>query len=165
MPTRPVIAAERLQTSQRGRLRSRFTNLPPRRSRETLRCQLLLRTGGGLKRKSNLVAARATKQNCRPESVGPAYSAEQDPRPDLPGGMVESTWSLPWSSAITEEPPVLEMRSECERCGQALTPDGPAAICSYECTFCHSCREDLDDRCPNCSGLLVARPPRAAAIA
>jgi hypothetical protein len=31
---------------------------------------------------------------------------------------------------------MLEMRAQCERCSQVLTVDGPAAICSYECTFC-----------------------------
>lgn len=43
----------------------------------------------------------------------------------------------------------LEMRSICERCGVALAADGPAFICSYECTFC-----------ANCGGELVAQPRR-----
>ncbi len=55
----------------------------------------------------------------------------------------------------------LEMRTECERCGVPLTPNGPAAICSYECTFCSVCAEDLSHICPNCGGELVARPKRA----
>jgi len=54
----------------------------------------------------------------------------------------------------------LEMRTECERCGTALSDDGPACICSYECTFCMSCASDMDDICPNCGGELVARPRR-----
>jgi hypothetical protein len=56
----------------------------------------------------------------------------------------------------------LEMRVECERCGAALEPDGPARICSHECTFCAVCAEAMDDVCPNCSGELVPRPRRVA---
>jgi len=54
----------------------------------------------------------------------------------------------------------LEMRAECERCGATLADDGPAAICSYECTFCASCAADMDHVCSNCGGELVARPRR-----
>jgi uncharacterized protein len=56
----------------------------------------------------------------------------------------------------------LEMRGECERCGAAVTPDGEAVICSYECTFCRSCGEGMAFVCPNCGGELVARPKRVA---
>ena len=59
---------------------------------------------------------------------------------------------------------MLEMRTVCERCGAALTPDGPATICSYECTFCRNCADAMDGRCPNCSGELVTRPRRAGPI-
>ena len=56
----------------------------------------------------------------------------------------------------------LEMRGVCERCGTALEPNGPATICSYECTFCRDCVETrLHGSCPNCGGQLVARPTRA----
>ena len=55
----------------------------------------------------------------------------------------------------------LEMRGVCERCGTALEPNGPAAICSYECTFCAECAEAMDEVCPNCAGELVPRPRRA----
>jgi uncharacterized protein len=54
----------------------------------------------------------------------------------------------------------LELRTECERCGVTLAQDGEARICSYECTFCVSCAEELQGVCPNCSGELVARPKR-----
>jgi hypothetical protein len=54
------------------------------------------------------------------------------------------------------------MRELCERCGTALASDGPAAICSYECTFCVGCAETMEDLCPNCGGELVARPRRKA---
>jgi uncharacterized protein len=54
----------------------------------------------------------------------------------------------------------LEMRTGCERCGAALADDGPAFICSYECTFCASCADGMEHSCPNCAGELVARPRR-----
>ena len=59
----------------------------------------------------------------------------------------------------------LEMRAECERCGTPLASDGPARICSYECTFCVECADQLEARCPNFGGELVARPRREGAAA
>jgi hypothetical protein len=58
---------------------------------------------------------------------------------------------------------MLEMRENCERCGEALSPDGTAMICSFECTFCATCAEALEHTCPNCRGELVARPRRTLA--
>jgi hypothetical protein len=57
----------------------------------------------------------------------------------------------------------LEMRDRCERCGAALAADGDALICSYECTFCRSCADEMSQVCPNCGGELVARPKRVEA--
>ncbi|MBB4986171.1 MULTISPECIES: DUF1272 domain-containing protein [Streptomyces] len=55
----------------------------------------------------------------------------------------------------------LEMRERCERCEvEALVPDGPARICSFECSFCVPCADAMDGVCPNCGGELVARPRR-----
>jgi hypothetical protein len=56
----------------------------------------------------------------------------------------------------------LEMRPDCERCGLDLPAEAAGAfICSFECTFCAECADDLDDRCPNCGGDLTDRPTRA----
>lgn len=59
---------------------------------------------------------------------------------------------------------MLELRPTCENCNTALPPDAPdARICSYECTFCASCVENvLDNVCPNCGGGFVPRPIRPA---
>jgi hypothetical protein len=57
----------------------------------------------------------------------------------------------------------LEMRSVCERCDAPLAADGEARICSFECTFCTTCADEMEGVCPNCGGELVARPRRVAA--
>ena len=57
----------------------------------------------------------------------------------------------------------LEMRERCESCSRGLEPEGPAFICSYECTFCPACAEAMAAVCPNCRGELVARPRRQPA--
>ncbi|MFN2101084.1 DUF1272 domain-containing protein [Altererythrobacter sp. MF3-039] len=57
---------------------------------------------------------------------------------------------------------MLEMRPDCERCGADLPAERAGAfICSFECTFCAPCAEELDDTCPNCGGELMDRPTRA----
>ena len=56
---------------------------------------------------------------------------------------------------------MLEMRPDCERCGTDLAADQHGAfICSFECTFCAECADEMDERCPNCGGELMDRPPR-----
>jgi hypothetical protein len=56
---------------------------------------------------------------------------------------------------------MLEMRTTCERCEAALDASADSArICSYECTFCAACADEMSGVCPNCSGELVARPRR-----
>jgi hypothetical protein len=57
---------------------------------------------------------------------------------------------------------MLELRPTCEHCNRLLAPDSLAArICSYECTFCVVCVEQvLGNVCPNCGGGFVPRPIR-----
>jgi len=57
---------------------------------------------------------------------------------------------------------MLELRPTCEHCNKALPPDSlEARICSYECTFCAECVENvLLNVCPNCGGGFVPRPVR-----
>jgi hypothetical protein len=57
---------------------------------------------------------------------------------------------------------MLELRPNCEYCDKDLPPDATdARICSYECTFCADCVEQiLGNVCPNCGGGFVPRPIR-----
>jgi hypothetical protein len=56
---------------------------------------------------------------------------------------------------------MLELRPTCEHCDKPLPPASTdARICSYECTFCVPCTDELEGICPNCGGELVARPRR-----
>ena len=59
---------------------------------------------------------------------------------------------------------MLEIRPTCENCGVQLPPNSlEAMICSFECTFCRTCVEQLlDNVCPNCGGGFSPRPIRPA---
>ncbi|WP_141271146.1 DUF1272 domain-containing protein [Vibrio comitans] len=59
---------------------------------------------------------------------------------------------------------MLEIRPNCECCDTNLPVDSKhAMICSYECTFCKRCVEDvLFNVCPNCGGGFCSRPIRPA---
>lgn len=58
----------------------------------------------------------------------------------------------------------LELRPTCEHCNRPLPPASTdARICSYECTFCATCVEEvLGNVCPNCGGGFTPRPVRPA---
>lgn len=55
----------------------------------------------------------------------------------------------------------LQMKTQYERCQATFPREGPAFICTYECSFCARCTAELAHICPNCGGELVARlrPP------
>jgi uncharacterized protein len=57
---------------------------------------------------------------------------------------------------------MLELRPNCECCNRDLPPEATdARICSYECTFCSTCADNvLAGFCPNCGGNLTSRPIR-----
>jgi hypothetical protein len=65
---------------------------------------------------------------------------------------------------VQEETNMLELRPTCEHCNRPLAAASlEARICSYECTFCASCVDDvLGNVCPNCGGNFVPRPIRPA---
>lgn len=57
---------------------------------------------------------------------------------------------------------MLELRPNCEYCDKDLPPSSTEArICSYECTFCAECVDNvLHNVCPNCGGGFAPRPIR-----
>lgn len=57
---------------------------------------------------------------------------------------------------------MLELRPVCENCGKKLPNDSTEAmICTFECTFCAQCVEQiLQNVCPNCGGGFERRPIR-----
>jgi hypothetical protein len=61
---------------------------------------------------------------------------------------------------------MLELRPNCEHCDADLPPGSRhARICTFECTFCATCADEvLLGVCPNCTGELVTRPVRPAAL-
>ena len=54
----------------------------------------------------------------------------------------------------------LELRPNCEYCDRDLPPASQLArICTYECTFCADCADNvLLNVCPNCGGGFAPRP-------
>ncbi|MEO8667510.1 MAG: DUF1272 domain-containing protein [Bauldia sp.] len=61
---------------------------------------------------------------------------------------------------------MLALRPNCECCDRDLPPASPLAmICTYECTFCTDCADNvLHGVCPNCGGNLASRPIRPPAM-
>ena len=61
---------------------------------------------------------------------------------------------------------MLAIRPTCEHCNKALPYDAEdAMICTFECTFCKQCVEDiLEHVCPNCGGSFEKRPIRPEAL-
>ncbi|HEY1869625.1 MAG TPA: DUF1272 domain-containing protein [Chitinophagaceae bacterium] len=57
---------------------------------------------------------------------------------------------------------MLELRPICENCGKSLPNESTEAmICTFECTFCADCVENiLHNVCPNCGGGFEKRPNR-----
>ncbi|MFA5952316.1 MAG: DUF1272 domain-containing protein [Hyphomicrobium sp.] len=57
---------------------------------------------------------------------------------------------------------MLQFRTNCECCNKDLPPDATdARICSYECTYCEKCVEEvLSNVCPTCGGGFERRPIR-----
>lgn len=61
---------------------------------------------------------------------------------------------------------MLELRPVCENCNKSLPNDSTEArICTFECTFCKDCVENiLHNVCPNCGGGFEKRPSRPKAL-
>ncbi|MDN3693798.1 DUF1272 domain-containing protein [Chryseobacterium tructae] len=61
---------------------------------------------------------------------------------------------------------MLEIRTSCENCQKPLPYDSPEAmICTFECTFCKDCVDQIfKNVCPNCGGGLEKRPIRPKSL-
>ena len=61
---------------------------------------------------------------------------------------------------------MLEIRPTCENCNKSLSFDSQEAmICTFECTFCKDCVQNvLQHVCPNCGGHFTQRPIRPEAL-
>jgi hypothetical protein len=59
---------------------------------------------------------------------------------------------------------MLDLRPNCECCDKDLPPDSrEAMICTFECTFCADCANNVfAGACPNCGGEFSPRPVRPA---
>jgi len=55
---------------------------------------------------------------------------------------------------------MLKMKAQCENCKARTESQGEAYICSYECTFCKKCTDDMNAICLKCDGELLMRPRR-----
>lgn len=57
---------------------------------------------------------------------------------------------------------MLEIRPTCENCNKPLPNNSEEAmICTFECTFCEDCVNNvLENVCPNCGGGFTKRPVR-----
>lgn len=57
---------------------------------------------------------------------------------------------------------MLEIRLNCENCDKSLPNNSnEAMICTYECTYCKDCVNNiLKNVCPNCGGGFEKRPTR-----
>jgi uncharacterized protein len=61
---------------------------------------------------------------------------------------------------------MLEIRPTCENCNKSLPYDSSEAmICTFECTFCKDCVQNiLKEVCPNCGGNFEKRPIRPKSL-
>ncbi|WP_448950381.1 DUF1272 domain-containing protein [Labrys neptuniae] len=61
---------------------------------------------------------------------------------------------------------MLTLRPNCECCDKDLPPQAQdVMICTFECTFCADCAENVfGGTCPNCGGDFARRPIRPAKL-
>ncbi|HEX2065868.1 MAG TPA: DUF1272 domain-containing protein [Candidatus Thermoplasmatota archaeon] len=57
-----------------------------------------------------------------------------------------------------------EPKEACEACAAPLTWVSEAYHCSYDCTFCSECTQEMQFTCPNCGGALGRRAPRTRPV-
>jgi uncharacterized protein len=89
--------------------------------------------------------------------TGPAVVAKHGP-----SGRIAAPAPSTLFRANLEKTTMLELRPTCENCNRDLPPDcTDAMICTFECTFCRTCVDNvLENVCPNCGGGFCSRPVR-----
>lgn len=56
---------------------------------------------------------------------------------------------------------MLALKPSCECCDIDLPPESPdARMCTFECTYCATCADEMSGICKNCGGNLIERPIR-----
>jgi uncharacterized protein len=56
---------------------------------------------------------------------------------------------------------MMDLKPSCECCDEDLPPESPdARVCTFECTYCATCADEMQGICKNCGGNLVVRPIR-----
>lgn len=56
---------------------------------------------------------------------------------------------------------MMELKPSCECCDIDLPPESTnARMCTFECTYCATCADEMNGVCKNCFGNLVVRPIR-----
>jgi uncharacterized protein len=60
---------------------------------------------------------------------------------------------------------MMDLKPGCECCDADLPPESAdARICTYECTYCARCADEMGGICKNCGGNLVVRPIRPPSL-
>lgn len=60
--------------------------------------------------------------------------------------------------------PDMELKEACESCLAPLTWVAEAYHCSFNCTFCVECTQEMAFTCPNCGGSLHKRAARTQPV-
>lgn len=82
-------------------------------------------------------------------------------RPDPPhgsAGSVAGVGLIAPRRGSEGRPRVLVYKPRCEKCAAPLRTTSLAYTCTFECTWCAPCADRFGWVCPNCGGLLSARP-------
>ena len=107
---------------------------------------------------------RFAVRTLRPAPSAPTAIATGSVNSSKPNSEVADAASIPTIQINPD--PMLEIRPNCECCDRDLPPESPdAMICTYECTWCRDCADNvLHGVCPNCGGNLERRPIRPAGL-
>jgi hypothetical protein len=91
-----------------------------------------------------------------------SIALEVEPATDVKRALFDGLFQSNFAVTKTKVSLMLELRPTCENCNKVLASNSlEARICTYECTFCAACVDNvLENVCPNCGGGFVPRPIR-----